>query len=272
MLLLNAYPLVPAEGAPGPFSHTWKRAFATFLPQWVDHLARKGFGYDRWAFYPVDEPGLKGGLLIERLERYARFVKGLDPNVRIYTDPYRGMTVEDHKRLAGLIDIVQPSQYYVVLAENSDRIDFLRTTDQVHWIYEARAGVKDDVAPTYYWEQIWTAWELGFTGIGYWTYCTTSFDLWEAKADYVMVYQGAERPVPSRRWQAIRIGIEDYARMARCRDAIAAARDAGRGDLADRAERRLKEMVAEAKAALWDPGLVARIRGELIDLTLELLR
>jgi len=268
ILLLGAYPLVAAEGAPGPFSDAWKRAFATFLPRWVEHLAKKGFGYDRWAFYPVDEPGLMGGILIERLEEYARFVKGLDPKAQIYTDPYRGMTVADHKQVLDVLDIVQPTQYFVVLAEETDRIDFLKSTDQTHWIYEARAGVKDDVEPRYYWEQIWAAWELGFTGVGYWTYCTTGFDLWESGADYTMVYQGAKTPVPSVRWQAIRIGIEDYARMARLRDAIDTAREAGRGEEADRAMARLNELVSEARAALWNPGVVARIRNEVMDMTL----
>ena len=211
-------------------------------------------------------------MLIERLERIARFTKSLDPNVQFYTDPLRGMTVADHQRLVDVLDIIQPTQYNVVLSENPDRINYLKTTDQTHWIYEARARVKDDVEPTYYWEQIWTAWEIGFTGIGYWTYCSTSFNLWEAGADYTLVYQGAKRPVPSRRWQAVRIGIEDYGRMARLRDAIDAATEAGRSAAVNRAEQRLGEMVAEAKAARWDPGVVARIRNEVIDLTLELMR
>jgi len=270
VLLYHGLPIAPVEGAPGAYSDAWKKAYATFMPRWVEHLRQQGFGYESWAFYPVDEPGIRGGVLIERLERIARFVKSLDRNVQFYTDPFRGMTVADHERLVDVLDIVQPTQYGVVLAENTDRIDYLRTTDQTHWIYEARARVKEDVAPTYYWEQIWTAWEIGFTGIGYWTYCSTGFDLWEAAADYALVYQGAKRPVPSRRWQAVRIGIEDYARMALLRDAAATARDAGNSEAADRAEQRLDEMVAEAKAARWDPGVVARIRHEIIDLTLEL--
>ena len=57
VLLLPAFPLRPEEGAGGPFSDAWKTAFATFLPKWVKFLAERGFGYDRWAFYPVDEPG-----------------------------------------------------------------------------------------------------------------------------------------------------------------------------------------------------------------------
>jgi hypothetical protein len=272
VVTLNAYPLVPADDNSGErYSDAWRKAFATFLPEWTAHLAAKGFGYDRWAFYPVDEPGLHGGILIQELERYARFIKSLDPKVQIYTDPYRGMTVEDHKRMVDVVDIVQPTQYFVILAEETDRIDYIKSTDQTHWIYEARAGVKDDVAPTYYWEQIWTAWEFDFTGVGYWTYCTTGFDLWEADCDYVMVYQGAKAPVPSTRWQAIRIGIEDHARLARLRDAISTAKQSGRDDEAAAAESRLAEVVVEAKAALWDPGVMAQIRCEVVDMTMSLL-
>ena len=270
VVLYHAMPLIPAEGAPGQGSEAWEKAFAAFLPRWTEHMAEIGFDYKRWALYPVDEPGIRCGTLINKLEKFARFVKNLDKNIQIYTDPYRGMIVADYERLRDVVDIVQPSQYYVVLAENSDRIDYIRSTDQTHWIYEAGPSVKDAVLPTYYWEQIWSAWEIGFTGIGYWTYCTTGRDLWEAGADYVMVYQGAKGPVPSARWQAIRIGIEDYARMARLRDAVATARDAGKTEAADNAEKRLVEMVAEAKATRWEPILVARIRNEVIDLTMAL--
>lgn len=269
VILLPAYPLAPEKGNAVPHSPAWQRAFAEMLPVLVKHLSEKGFDYDRWAFYPVDEPGIRSGSLIAELERYARFVKGLNPKARIYTDPYRGMTVEDHKRLVDVVDIVQPTQYYVVESENTDRIDYLKTTDQEHWIYEARAGVKDDIEPTYYWEQIWTAWEIGFTGVGYWTYCTTGFDLWEAEADYVMVYTGAEGPVPSARWQAIRMGIEDYARLARARDIAKRARVAGDIATADRIEKRLKRFVKEAKQSLWDPAVIAKIRQKLIDIAVE---
>jgi hypothetical protein len=34
---------------------------------------------------------------------------------------------------------------------------------------------------------------------------------------------------------------------------------------------RLDEMATEAKAVRWEPGLVARIRREIIDLTLDLM-
>jgi len=269
ILLIQRYPLASIDSPTVPYSDSWKKAFASLLPEFVEHLAQKGFAYDRWAFHPVDEPGLKAGVRIMELERFARFVKSVNPKVRIYTNPYRGMTVADLKRLVDVLDIVQPARK-VVDSENPDRIDYIKTTDQIHWMFEGRARAKDFDDPTYYWQQIWTAWEIGFTGIGYWTYCTSSADLWSAGSDFVMVYQGAEGPVPSVRWRALRIGIEDHARLVRLRNAIDAATEAGRTAAAAHGRQRLGEMVVEARAARWDPGVVARIREEVIDLTLEL--
>jgi hypothetical protein len=269
IILWQGYPLTPVDSKPIPYSDSWKTAFASLLLELIEHLAEKGFGYDRWAFYPVDEPGLMAGVRTKELERFARFVKGLNNEVRIYTNPYRGMTVADLKRVDDVIDIYQPAGK-VVDSENPDRIDHIKTTDHVHWIFEGIIPAKDFVEPTCYWRQIWTAWEIGFTGIGYWTYCTTNTDLWSARSEYVMVYQGAEGPVPSVRWQALRIGIEDHARLVRLRDSIATARGAGRFEGADLAEQRLDEMVAEGRTSRWDPSIIARIRREVIDLTLKL--
>jgi hypothetical protein len=270
-VLLFGMPLAPVEAAPGYWSEAWQRAAKSFLPLWVKHLADRGFGYERWAFYPVDEPGLNAGSDIEELERFARFVKGIDPKVQVYTDPYRGYTVADYERTLDVLDILQPA-YHVVTSENPDRISYLKTRrDKTRWIYEAQAGVKDVVpATSYYWGEIWTAWEVGFTGIGYWTYCTTGYDMWSANADYVMVYTGERAPVPSVRWQAIRIGIEDYARLWMLREAIAQARKAGKKAQADRAERRMNEIVQEARGSEWNPSLVSQFRRELVDWAIRL--
>ena len=100
--------------------------------------------------------------------------------------------VYDADTMLLVLDIVQPEQHSVVLAESPDRIDYLKTTDQTHWVYEALDGVKSAVTRKFYWEQIWTAWEIDFTGIGLRTYCTTGFDVWKVAADSVLVYQGAD--------------------------------------------------------------------------------
>ena len=272
MILLSPGGLGPAQGAPGYRSAAWERAFAEYLPRWVKHLASKRFGYERWAFYPVDEPGLAGGRLIDDLEYFARLFKRIDPKVQVYTDPFKGMTVADLKRVLDVVDIFQPNFGTVLTEPSRERINYLKTTGKTLWTYEAAGGVKDMVGVKYYWEMIWTAWEIGLTGIGYWSYCTRGSDLWQGpnpnNNDWEMIYQGATKPVPSVRVQAIRIGIEDYARLWLLREAISAARKKGRSADADRAEERMTEIVAQARAALWNPALLAAFRREIVALTL----
>ncbi len=270
MVLLLGSPVVPEEGAPGQGSLQWERAFATFLPKWVRHLASRGLGYDRWAFYPVDEPGLLGGKLIDELERYARYYKNLDPNVQVYTDPFKGMTVADMRRVQGLVDIFQPNFGTVVCEPSRERVNFLKSTGKPVWTYEALGGVKDMANVTYYWQVIWTAWDLGLTGVGFWSYCTRSYDLWQGPnpggGEYEMVYQAATRPVPSVRWQGIRIGIEDYARLWQLNKLAADARRAGFGDWADAADRLLKRAAAKARSSSWNPAVIARLRRKVIEM------
>jgi hypothetical protein len=270
VVLLPGTPVLPEEGAPGQGSPEWERAFATFLPRWVEHLASKGLGYDRWAFYPVDEPGLLGGKLIDELERYARYYKSIDPNVQVYTDPFKGMTVADMRRVQDLVDIFQPSFGTVVSEPSRERVNFLKSTGKPVWTYEAAGGVKDMAGVAYYWQVIWTAWELGLTGVGFWSYCTRAYDLWQGPnpggGDYEMVYQGATRPVPSIRWQGIRIGIEDYARMWRLKQRAADARQAGLGEWAERADRLLAAAAAEARSSGWNPAVIAKLRRKLIEM------
>ncbi len=264
--LIHSPGIAPKEGVPGPLSEPWTKALQLFLPELVKHLAERGFGYERWAFYPIDEPGLLGGKLVYLLEDYARTYKQIDPNVQVYTDPFKGMTVADMERSLDLLDIYQMNLTAVLTEPSRERPDFLADKGKLLWVYEAGGNVKSMVGIEYYWKLIWLAWEFNLTGVGYWSHSTRQPDLWQGpnpnNNDWEMVYAGADVPVPSVRWQAIRIGIEDYVRLWRLR-ACARSSDAegsGRETL-----RRIDEIVAEAHDCRWDPTVVARYRRELIE-------
>ncbi len=231
-----------------------------------------GFGYERWVFYPVDEPGIRSGALIDILEQYARAVKDIDPRVRTSTDPYRGMTVADHKRLVDGAFQASYSRHCTSWCSRRTPTASIscgrptRRTDTA-----ARAHVKDEVTPAYYWEQIWTAWSIGFTGIGYWTHCTTGLDLWDAKADWVLIYSWCERARSQRA-----LAGHPHRDRGPCADGAAARSDysgarrgaqRGGGSRGATPARRGSRGGAEAH---WDPGVIAPIRQEVIDLTVEL--
>jgi hypothetical protein len=55
------------------------------------------------------------------------------------------------------------------------------------------------------------AFRHGLTGAGFWTSITSAEDPWtRTRNDYLMLYPGRTRPVTSRRWEAVREGIEDF--------------------------------------------------------------
>jgi hypothetical protein len=63
------------------------------------------------------------------------------------------------------------------------------------------------------------AFHYGLTGAGFWTSITGAEDPWQRTEgyDYMMLYPGRTRPVTSRRWEAVREGIEDFRILAALR-------------------------------------------------------
>jgi hypothetical protein len=58
------------------------------------------------------------------------------------------------------------------------------------------------------------------TGIGYWSY-NIGDDMWgRVQMEYPLVYPGRAKPVTSRRWEAVREGIEDYRILAALRNRL----------------------------------------------------
>ncbi|HZP81365.1 MAG TPA: hypothetical protein VFB21_06990 [Chthonomonadaceae bacterium] len=82
----------------------------------------------------------------------------------------------------------------------------------------------------------------GATGIGFWCY-NIGADSWQRVAnDYPIVYPGRTKPVTSRRWEAVREGIEDFRMLAALRKSEATVRDSA----LKRRIRRLSEVTLPA--------------------------
>ena len=61
----------------------------------------------------------------------------------------------------------------------------------------------------------WNAWNIGASGIGFWSYSDTQgSSAWDdfdgVRPDWAVVYEGDGKPITSRRWEAFREGVEDY--------------------------------------------------------------
>ncbi|NLN93227.1 MAG: PQQ-binding-like beta-propeller repeat protein [Candidatus Hydrogenedens sp.] len=194
------------------FSEAYGKAHVQWLRLWVAHLRELGVGYDGFALYPVDEPGLSDGL-VERHIAMAKLARQADPDIMLYTDPVARISLEELEALLPFVDIWCPHRNGILLDESSaEKFELIRKHGKIIWTYECDDNVKHHSPLGYYRAQAWLVKSLGLTGIGFWSYCTSQDDPWfrpGIRHDYLMIYPGTD-VVTSKRWEAVRDGIEDF--------------------------------------------------------------
>jgi len=204
------------EGGPEYPSAGWR----TYTERWAKELAEgmreRGFGYDQWALYIVDEPSA-GRAAIARTVGEA--VDAADPDIRIFENPYGAASETDMELMAPVIDIWCPS----LDTAHDERLAFCRETADEVWMYQ----VLGKTTPPLHSFRVafWEAFDRDLKGFGFWDYADCRGSVWDAKDadrhDYAVVYDGdPEELIPSKRWEAYREGAEDHAmlEMMRARD------------------------------------------------------
>ncbi|MFP4501337.1 MAG: PQQ-binding-like beta-propeller repeat protein [Candidatus Hydrogenedentota bacterium] len=242
-IILFCYYQRALRGPAKPGSDTYRKAHIAYLRAWVDHLEELGLDYSDWALYPVDEPGLKDGRVEDYL-RYGKLAREADPKIQMYTDPVSRITMEELEAMAPYVDIWCPNRGGFLLDENADKLDFMKSTGATMWTYECEGYAKHQSPLGYYRGLAWLSWHHDLTGFGFWSYCTSRNDPWfkpETRLDYLLIYQG-NGVVTSKRWEAVRDGIEDHAMLVALREAAEKASAAGNH----------ADAVAEARALLDD--------------------
>lgn len=208
-----------------------------------DHLRERGRGYEDYAFYLLDEPGLDNGPNIAILVDAGKLFREADPRLLTYTDPVAGLSWKDYERIEPLVDIWTPNMRLVSgLLSGDPRIARIMKQKTV-WSYECISQVKSLSPLRYNRANAWRAKFFGLGGIGFWTHSTTEVDHWYAgkgiNDEYALVYPG-ELPVPSVRWEAVRDGLEDIAAMSVLEAQIKRHRQAGtKSELVKKAEETL---------------------------------
>ncbi|MBN1341136.1 MAG: VCBS repeat-containing protein [Phycisphaerae bacterium] len=240
------FPAPPARRWPhgvSPKDRTplWETGFKAAVRVLAAHMKSLGWGYDRWAFYPVDEPWLTGDTQLPHLRRFCETVKSADPKARIYADPAGFVRVEGVSKFADLIDIWQPEMN--LLKRDPKLVDWFHKNARTFWAYEAPGPSKDLLPLGHYRAFAWLAWKYGTVGAGYWVY--RDLDLWwpVPSGDYGAVYPADRHVVPSRRWEASRDGVEDYRALHVLAEEIAKARRAGLTEEANNAQRLIDDAV-----------------------------
>ena len=256
LMFFNYQTVLKCRDGDAYMSPAWKKAYAAWLREWVAHLRQVGVGYDGFALYPVDEPGLHdtGRSLIDTFIEIGKLTREVDPKIQIYTDPVAGARLEHLKEMAPYVDIWCPNRNAIVLAKDDPRLEYLLSTGKPVWTYECEGSAKEQPPLVYYRGQAWLAWHHGLTGIGFWSYCTSRFDPWfrpvgDRANDYLLIYQG-DGIVTSKRWEACRDGAEDYGALWELRRLVKLGKEKGVDSrLVDSATRLLE--TASADVAAW---------------------
>lgn len=200
-------------------SNQWKAVFQQWLKEWVSHMKEQGLSYENFAFYPVDEPenSDEAGYLFDT----AQIIKEIDPKLQVYTT-IGTLANLDLLRLTKMVDIFQVHAKEL----SSSKITKLKSMKKEIWSYTANGGGKQADPMSFYRAQAWRAFQQGATGIGFWAYAdtgpfSTAWDDFDGKRpDFSVIYEGKNKPISSKRWEAWREGVEDYELLCLVREKL----------------------------------------------------
>ena len=240
-------------------------AFASGVQAMSAHLESIGWGYDRWAFYHLDEPWLTGFTVIPQLRAFCEQVRAADPQVRLYANPTGVLKPEYLDEFKDLIDVWQPEMNF--LKRDPELLAWFQKNAKTLWAYEATDPGKELLPLGYYRSLGWLAWDLGLSGAGFWVY--KYHDLWWPLdvTNWAVVYPSGDEVVPSRRWEACRDGQEDYRALYLLREEIQKALDGRRLEDAKRGEALLEEAVENV--AGWQVGVIDEITRQTRDYEID---
>ena len=281
VLLLNGFPpLSPAAGAAEYGSPAYRKALKAYLADLTAHLNGLGFSREQFALYPVDEPGGNGWPTVRRLVEFGEMVRAAAPGVLIYVDG--GGDVPMFQALAPVVDIWSPG--IGTVATEPEKIAAMRGPGKQLWSYDCGYGNASvsgrtlkagDVVAMYRTAAI-CAFGYGLTGAGFWTSILGPEDPWTRTEgyDYMILYTGRSKPVTSRRWEAVREGIEDFRILTALRRRLEATGD---GALTDATRASIKHLLEVSVPRLTDRCMdlqaipqhleetLNAVRGEMLD-------
>lgn len=188
-----------------PFlSSEWKDTFKKWYADAILAAGRAGFVENQIYLYPYDE---MAGEQIDDFVRFAQWARQDIPNVKFYaTFGEATLKSKQWDKALPYLDIVQSYDEKMLAGR-----DLVKTEA---WIYDTGGNSRSLSPYTYYRLMAWKAFLKGYTGVGFWAYADTGKDTtaWnELERDFSVIYDGENQSiVSSRRWEAWRMGIEDY--------------------------------------------------------------
>lgn len=229
------------DKTPLPLGSTeWKSAMKAMVAAITARMKGKGLGYQNFVFYPIDEP--KDRLIDQGGKTIWDMFKEADPKVQVFVDPIPGTSLENLQKIAPSVDIWCP---HLAGTLDDARLAFYKEEQKKGKKFVAYncQGPDKTFAPLgHYRRMVWQAWEYGMEGLGHWAYADsgspkTGTSAWSdfdgGRTDYSIIYDLSSAPahvskreaqIPSRRWEAWRDGVEDYAWLWLLKDRLGKAK------------------------------------------------
>jgi hypothetical protein len=219
-----------ADPSRGHFRHpylspAWRQAVREWLGAWMDHLAGLGIDRTRVVMQPFDET------TAAPVATLLRALHALRPDLPLALTITRNATADEVRALGP--ELAMPIFERRTLATHAAWIRAATSRGVAVWTYDVLEPSKAVTPVAGYRALAWEAWARGLAGAAFWSYGDTgekSADAWDdfdgARCDFAVVYgrDGAPVPVnesfvPSKRWQAFRMGLQDAALFATLADA-----------------------------------------------------
>jgi len=210
-------------GTPQFGGPVWDKVFEQWVTQIRDHLAAKGIGRDKFAWYWIDEPGEKAWN--ERCVPASQALKRLDPQMLTWENPVGGVSAKMLEDALPVFDLYCPPIGYADPA----RLAVCRRTKLPSWLYACASEKNGDPTAYYRW-LAWKAFKLGLSGIGMWVYVdanSVNASDYIGGVSYSLIYGAPDGIRSSKRWEAWRQGIADFEYLRMLREAVAKAKAAG---------------------------------------------
>ncbi len=187
---------------------------AQYLNQVMHYLGARGISNEHVALYPHDEPGGHGWDTVNHYIAFARQGVKAHPGLQFYING--GGDLAMFEALNEIAAIWCPG--YFMLPDDTPVRNYLANSGKTFWTYDcgyayARpigANTKTINVVAQFRLPALFAHHFGATGIGYWCY-NVGPSMWDTiDLEYPLVYKNKDGThTSSRRWEAVREGIED---------------------------------------------------------------
>lgn len=190
-----------------PFmSDVWKTDFLKWYQQLLGAISKAGITANIY-LYPYDEVR---GSNIDEFKNFANWIKTSKYKIKLFA------TLTSKEAIASLVPVLDIAQIYDDFSLYSN----LPSHKCEVWVYKGASPARSLPPYSYYRLMAWKAFVNNIKGIGFWNYADEGKEkqlnlitdpLLGEGASYSVIYNGPGKGIiPSRRWEAFRLGMEDY--------------------------------------------------------------